>query len=48
MNFYVDDVQIEFDNALLPWYPWCDGADMDFDFDVDADDMIILVNYWLE
>jgi subtilisin family serine protease len=48
MYMYIDNVQLEFDSADVPWYPWGNGSDIDQDFCVDINDLRIFMEYWLE
>ena len=45
---YVDNVQVSYDSPDVPWYPWCNGSDIDKNFKVDLDDLIIFGDHWLE
>jgi hypothetical protein len=45
---FVDNVQIEYDSPDVPWYPWCNGSDIDEDFSVDINDLLIFSDHWLE
>lgn len=48
MYLYVDNVQIEYGNPALPWFPWSGGCDLNQDWEIDYGDLCIFCDHYLE
>jgi hypothetical protein len=48
MYLYVDNVQVEFGDPALTWFPWSGGCDLNQDWQIDLDDLCIFCEHYLE